>query len=52
MKEQLDRIERELEKLTVAVEHRLTKVETTQRGIQWLIGIVTAVAITIGVAVL
>ena len=43
--EQLDRIEKKLNDLIVVVEHRLTNVETTQRGIKWLIGIVTAVGI-------
>jgi hypothetical protein len=50
MSEQLDRIEKKVDALTVAVEHRLTKVETTQRGIKWLISIVTVTAIAIIVA--
>lgn len=45
MKEQLDRIEKSLAKLTIAVEHRLTKVETTQRGIKWFICLVTAAVV-------
>jgi hypothetical protein len=51
MKEQLDRIEENLAKLTVAVEHRLTMVETTQRGIKWFICVVTAAVIAIGIAI-
>lgn len=47
MSEQLDRIEKNLKDLTVAVEHRLTKVETTQRGIKWFICLVTAAVIGI-----
>ena len=48
--EQLDRIEKKIDDLTVSVEHRLTNVETTQRGIKWLMGIVVAAAIAIIVA--
>lgn len=51
MKEQLDRIEKNLAKLTIAVEHRLTEVETTQRGIKWFICIVTAAVIAVGIAI-
>jgi hypothetical protein len=50
MSEQLDRIEKKVDALTVVVEHRLTKVETTQRGIKWLIGIVAVGAIAVIVA--
>lgn len=50
MKEQLDRIETKLEKLALAVERRLTAVETTQRGFKWLIGVVTVAAIATIVA--
>ena len=42
---QLDRIESKLEKLALAVERRLTTVETTQRGIKWFICIITAAVI-------
>jgi hypothetical protein len=47
MQAQLNRIEKKINALTISVEHRLTDVETTQRGIKWLIGIVMAVATTI-----
>jgi hypothetical protein len=50
MSEQLDRIETKLEELALAVEHRLTKVETTQRGIKWVIGLVAAATIAVGIA--
>jgi hypothetical protein len=50
MKEQLNRIEKKIDDLTVSVEHRLTNVETTQRGVKWFIGIVTVIAITFIVA--
>jgi hypothetical protein len=43
MKEQLDRIEKKINTLTVAVEHRLTIVETTQRGFKWLTGIAATI---------
>lgn len=45
MKEQLDRIEKKVDTLTVAVEHRLTIVETTQRGFKWLTGIATTIVV-------
>jgi hypothetical protein len=50
MKEQLNRIEKKIDDLTISVEHRLTSVETTQRGVKWFIGIITAIAITFIVA--
>jgi uncharacterized protein Yka (UPF0111/DUF47 family) len=50
MSEQLDRIEKKIDDLTVSVEHRLTSVETTQRGIKWLIGIVAVGTIAVIVA--
>jgi len=50
MKNQLNRIEKKLDNLVVSVEHRLTSVETTQRGIKWLIGIVTAAGIAAALA--
>jgi hypothetical protein len=50
MSEQLDRIERKVDALTISVEHRLTSVETTQRGIKWLIGVVTVAAIAVVIA--
>ena len=37
MNEQLNRIEDKLGKLTIAVEHRLTRLETVQKGVIWLI---------------
>jgi hypothetical protein len=45
MSEQLDRIEKKIDDLTVSVEHRLTKVEITQRGIKWLICVLIGAAI-------
>jgi hypothetical protein len=50
MGEQLDRIEKKIDSLTVSVEHRLTCVETTQRGIKWLIGVVAVGAMAAIVA--
>jgi CO dehydrogenase nickel-insertion accessory protein CooC1 len=50
MSEQLDRIEKKVDVLTVVVEHRLTAVETTQRGIKWLVGLVAVGAIAVIVA--
>ena len=49
MSNQLDRIEKKIDDLTVSVEHRLTSVETTQRGIKWLVGIIATIAIAIAV---
>jgi len=37
MSDQLNRIENKLEKLTIAVEHRLTRLETVHKGVIWLI---------------
>lgn len=42
MQEQLDRIEEKLNELTISIEHRITRVETTQKGVVWLIGTATA----------
>lgn len=39
MQAQLNRIEKELKRLAIAVEHRLTDVETTQRNLKWFMGI-------------
>lgn len=50
MKEQLNRIEKKVDTLTVAVEHRLTAVEITQYGFKWLTGI--AVTIVVGCLIL
>jgi len=47
MSEQLNRIEDKLEKLTIAAEHRLTRLEIVQRGIVWLIGTATAGVVTL-----
>lgn len=52
MSEQLDRIEKKLNDLTIMVEHRLTNVETTQRGIKWFMGIVTATAMAIIIGII
>lgn len=52
MEKQLNRIEKKLERLTIVVEHRLTLVETTQRGIKWFICLVTTAVIAVGIAVL
>lgn len=50
MKEQLDRIEGKLEKLTLAVEHRLTCVETTQLGLKWAVGTLLVAIGTVAMA--
>lgn len=47
MKEQLSRIEKKIDDLIVSVEHRLTKVETTQRGIKWLVCLLVAAAMAV-----
>jgi hypothetical protein len=50
MQKQLNRMEKKLDTLIVSVEHRLTNVETTQRGIKWLICVFIAVAISVALA--
>jgi hypothetical protein len=47
MIEQLNRIEKKVDALTVAVEHRLTKVEVTQRGIKWFVCVLVGAAIAV-----
>jgi hypothetical protein len=47
MEARLKRIEDKLDKLIISVEHRLTAVETTQRGIRWFICVFVAAAVAI-----
>lgn len=52
MSEQLNRIEDKLGELTITVEHRLTRLETVQKGVLWLIGTTATGVISLLVMIL